>query len=418
MGNASHCCRSEKEPETADAQFAAAEEPPTPVFSESDFPTVAIVRGRKKRVACVLDLTLDELIDEIDSSLYEDQDDRGDEPISPVNLTKENDKIGDHVCPVVGDGAAKMFFSSNKLNKLFQASKEDLGRSFSLEDNTIKDTMAVGSNGGFACAIADPSTPDCPLVFVSAGFESMTGYSSEQVVGRSCRFLQPRNAVLNNAFNMGERKALRDFCTNPQPAGTASVSLLLNERSNGERFWNLLRMRSVEADGQLFILAVQSVLDCFMPKVLRRHLKDNQKNKKICELLGNFINHLDKMRAEIKEKTSVPITELRGYYTAIMNQMEMLPVLTKLDQVKKENAAHDAAGEAAKAATPVLKAGLTVKVLEDIKYPSHKVKKGIVGKILGIDSFGNATVEWQDDEFRDKVKGLLKRDFIKLQIVS
>lgn len=422
MGNSSSCCRSEKEPDIANvlAEEAAtpilrdpwdtpAREAPTIRKSEWDVRPVALVRGSRRRVALELNLTLDQLIDEIDNTLYDEDDN----PASPAPITKGDEKIGDHMCPVVGDREAKQFLSSNMLIKLFHAAKEDLGRSFSLEDQVIQETMAMGSNSGFACAIADPSSADCPLVFVSAGFESMTGYSFEQVVGRSCRFLQPRNSVLNDAFNMGERKALREFCSAAQPVGMASVNLLLNERHNGRRFWNLLRMRHVKVEGQVFIVAVQSALDCFMPKVLSRHIKDLRKTKKICELLANFISHLDAMRAEIKEKTSVPITELRGYYTAVMNQMELLPVLTKLEEVKSVG---NEAG--AKATTQTLKAGMTVRVLEDIKYPSHKVKKDTIGKILSIDSFGNATIEWKDDEFRDKVKGLLKRDFIKLQIVS
>ena len=38
--------------------------------------------------------------------------------------------------------------------------------------------------------IADPSLPDCPIVFASDGFLDFTGYTREEILGRNCRFLQ------------------------------------------------------------------------------------------------------------------------------------------------------------------------------------------------------------------------------------
>ena len=40
--------------------------------------------------------------------------------------------------------------------------------------------------------VTDPYLPDCPIVFASEGFFSMTGYPPEDVLGRNCRFLQVR----------------------------------------------------------------------------------------------------------------------------------------------------------------------------------------------------------------------------------
>lgn len=38
--------------------------------------------------------------------------------------------------------------------------------------------------------VADATLPDCPLVYASEGFMQMTGYSSEEILGHNCRFLQ------------------------------------------------------------------------------------------------------------------------------------------------------------------------------------------------------------------------------------
>ena len=43
--------------------------------------------------------------------------------------------------------------------------------------------------------IADPSLPDCPIVFASDGFLDFTGYTREEILGRNCRFLQGGGGV-------------------------------------------------------------------------------------------------------------------------------------------------------------------------------------------------------------------------------
>src|SRR3954462_15239709 len=47
--------------------------------------------------------------------------------------------------------------------------------------------IAASSNG---ITISDPKQPDNPLIYVNRSFELMTGYSSEEILGRNCRFLQ------------------------------------------------------------------------------------------------------------------------------------------------------------------------------------------------------------------------------------
>ena len=72
--------------------------------------------------------------------------------------------------------------------------------------------------------VSDPNAEDCPLVFISRGFEDLTGYPAEFACGRSCRFLQPLSRTINDAFNLGERKRMREFTTTIQPAGTTIVN--------------------------------------------------------------------------------------------------------------------------------------------------------------------------------------------------
>jgi len=83
--------------------------------------------------------------------------------------------------------------------------------------------------------ISDPNLPDDPLVYVNPAFERTTGYASEEVLGRNCRFLQgedrdqPALAKLRTAVHEGLH------CT----------VVLRNYRKDGTLFWNELSVYPV-----------------------------------------------------------------------------------------------------------------------------------------------------------------------------
>jgi len=76
--------------------------------------------------------------------------------------------------------------------------------------------------------VADATQPDEPLVYVNEAFERLTGYPTEQVLGRNCRFLQGPDT---DPEAVGELRAGIDA------AEPVSVELR-NYRRNGEPFWN------------------------------------------------------------------------------------------------------------------------------------------------------------------------------------
>jgi PAS domain S-box-containing protein len=92
------------------------------------------------------------------------------------------------------------------------------------------------SSCAFSVSIADPSQPDMPLVAVSPGFERMTGYSTDEIVGLNCRFLNH-----DCDMDFGKRARLRDSCR----TGSPYTSMLQNRRKSGELFWNLLDLRGL-----------------------------------------------------------------------------------------------------------------------------------------------------------------------------
>jgi diguanylate cyclase (GGDEF)-like protein/PAS domain S-box-containing protein len=86
--------------------------------------------------------------------------------------------------------------------------------------------------------IADARQEDQPLIYVNPGFERMTGYRPDEVLGRNCRFLQgddrsqPGLEVLRSALK----------------AEVPCVVTVRNTRKDGSRFWNELSISPVRDD--------------------------------------------------------------------------------------------------------------------------------------------------------------------------
>ena len=51
-------------------------------------------------------------------------------------------------------------------------------------------TSATVEQVMYSITVSDPAQEGNPLVFVSPGFETLTGYTSEEVLGRNCKLLQ------------------------------------------------------------------------------------------------------------------------------------------------------------------------------------------------------------------------------------
>ena len=71
---------------------------------------------------------------------------------------------------------------------------EELGRQILFEYPFLKSMLSqaetVMSEGGSVIVVTDYCSPDQAIIWVSDGFELLTLYSREDVVGTNCRFLQ------------------------------------------------------------------------------------------------------------------------------------------------------------------------------------------------------------------------------------
>jgi sigma-B regulation protein RsbU (phosphoserine phosphatase) len=100
----------------------------------------------------------------------------------------------------------------------------------------LKDRALSASAEGIT--IADARLPDRPLIYVNAGFEKLTGYSRDEVLGRNCRFLQGAGTEADTVTEI--RNAVND--------GRECTVEILNYRKDGSPFWNRLAITPVEDD--------------------------------------------------------------------------------------------------------------------------------------------------------------------------
>ncbi len=78
--------------------------------------------------------------------------------------------------------------------------------------------------------LADPDQEDLPLVYANKAFETITGYTQAETIGKNCRFLQ------GNDRDQQERYQLREAILNKK-----SIEITIrNYRKNGEMFYNHL----------------------------------------------------------------------------------------------------------------------------------------------------------------------------------
>lgn len=105
-------------------------------------------------------------------------------------------------------------------------------------------------------SLVDVRRPDRPIIYVNRGFEHLTGYAREEVIGRNCRFLQ--GADTDRSVIDRIRRAVEQ--------GDELIVDLLNYRKNGSTFWNRLSLKPIRnAGGELtHFIGIQSDISAML----------------------------------------------------------------------------------------------------------------------------------------------------------
>ncbi len=90
--------------------------------------------------------------------------------------------------------------------------------------------------------ITDARKKDNPIIFANDGFESLTGYSKEEIIGRNCRFLQ------DDDRDQDTLDEIRCFISE----GKEGHAPLRNYRKDGTPFWNDLNIAPItDSEGEI-----------------------------------------------------------------------------------------------------------------------------------------------------------------------
>ena len=117
---------------------------------------------------------------------------------------------------------------------------------------------AVLADQVWSLTLADPAQPDCPLIAASSGFETLTGYNRDEILGKNCRFLQPPDAFIATE----DRQQIHRVCRNDATPESFVVTLM-NRRSPRrglEDFLNLVVLLKIVIRGKIRICGMQTDL--------------------------------------------------------------------------------------------------------------------------------------------------------------
>nr|AHZ63865.1 phototropin [Pteridium aquilinum] len=139
--------------------------------------------------------------------------------------------------------------------------------------------------------IADGTKPDLPIMYASAGFFKMTGYTSSEVIGHNCRFLQGKET------DPEEIDRIRDCIAK----GTGYCGRLLNYKKDGSAFWNLLTVSPIKDDdgSVLKYIGMQVEVSQFTEGTKENVVRPN-----------GMSESLIKYDARQKDRASLQVTEL------------------------------------------------------------------------------------------------------------
>ncbi|HEX5911149.1 MAG TPA: diguanylate cyclase, partial [Thermoleophilaceae bacterium] len=112
----------------------------------------------------------------------------------------------------------------------------EAGHVTATDAETLQRAMDSTSNG---VVIASASGSDYAIVYMNAGFERITGYGCDEVVGRDCRFLQGEATDPTAVAELS--RAVRN--------GAECRLTILNYRKDGEPFWNELFLSPIRDAG-------------------------------------------------------------------------------------------------------------------------------------------------------------------------
>ena len=101
--------------------------------------------------------------------------------------------------------------------------------------------------------------PDQPIVYASPGFSDMTGYTSSEVIGLNCRFLQAPGGQVKpkSTRRFVEKDTIRKMRKALEKRSEIQLQVV-NFKKDGQKFDNVLTMIPVTVDGRQHCVGFQA----------------------------------------------------------------------------------------------------------------------------------------------------------------
>ena len=133
--------------------------------------------------------------------------------------------------------------------------------------------------------VTDPRQPDCPIIFANHAFLEMTGYTSEEIIGRNCRFLQGPDTDPETVDSV--REAIRQR--------SELATEILNYRKDGSSFWNALFISPVYGKSGELVYFFGSQLDVSRRRDAEDALRQAQKMEALGQLTGGIAHDFNNL---------------------------------------------------------------------------------------------------------------------------
>lgn len=110
----------------------------------------------------------------------------------------------------------------------------ELGGAFLEDSASVRMLRSLLCCSPCSLVVTDSRQPDHPIVFVNDSFESQTGFTQAEVIGKNCRFMQapPNTDRIPSLASKSIRKALE--------SGRSASVRILNYKKDGSPMWNEL----------------------------------------------------------------------------------------------------------------------------------------------------------------------------------
>lgn len=164
------------------------------------------------------------------------------------------------------------------------------------------------SSEGFV--IADARMKDNPLIYVNPGFERLTGYRSEEVLNRNCRFLQGTDVKQPDLDTL--RQAMRE--------GKSCLVKLRNYRKDGSLFWNELSLSPVHDDSGTITHFIGVQKDITARVTAETELQESRQR------LKRAMDSIEEANRNLEQRVADRTEELRQVHEALVEKKKLAAI--------------------------------------------------------------------------------------------